>query len=82
MTADIKKGWLNLARRLQSVCKTEGYAIVKVTAVVDCNGNPVQWIEPTVRKFEPKGIDLEKIVQDIGEEEFGKFMDVLSEIAP
>jgi len=82
MTEDIKTGWLNLARRLQSVCKTEGYAIVRITAIVDCNGNPVQWVEPTVSRFEPKGINLEKIVEDIGEEEFKKFMDVLAEITP
>jgi len=51
---DIKAGWLSVARRLQSVSKTEGYAIVSINVLVGSDGCPRFWTEPKVTKIEPK----------------------------
>ena len=45
---DIKKEWLSLIRRFQSVASTNGYAIVSMQVLVDRDGIPVSWLEPTV----------------------------------
>jgi len=50
---DIKRGWLNVARRLQSVARTQGLALVSITVLVDQEGCPRFWLEPTVKKIEP-----------------------------
>jgi len=52
---DLKPGWLNIARRMQQVAKTQqGLAIMRVTVIVDETGAPVQWLAPEMSLFEPK----------------------------
>ena len=52
---DIKIEWLNVVRRLQSVAgMSSGAAIIHMTIVVDQNGDPSFWAEPTLTKLEPK----------------------------
>jgi hypothetical protein len=51
---DIKLPWLNVARRLQSVHRTGGLALITITILVDQNGLPKLWLEPECRKIEPK----------------------------
>ena len=51
---DIKKPWLSVARRLQSVSKTGGLALVSIIVLVDQDGNPRLWLEPRCQKVEPK----------------------------
>ena len=56
ITQDIKPDWLNVIRRLQSVaCRQKGYAIVSMQVLVDEEGNPVFWTEPSMVKLEPQG---------------------------
>ena len=52
---DVRPGWLNAARRLQSVARGhhQGYSVLRITIVVDENGNPKFWCEPEVDRFEP-----------------------------
>lgn len=45
--------WLCVARRLQSVARTRGHAIVCIKVVVDHEGEPVVWCEPEVTRVEP-----------------------------
>lgn len=58
LTQDIKpewKDWLNLARRLQSVAKSqEGLAIAKFWVVLQADGTPLLWTSPEVTYLEPK----------------------------
>ena len=51
---DIKIPWLNVARRMQSVARTGGFALVTITVLVDQDGCPRFWLEPACRKIEPK----------------------------
>ena len=51
---DIKPQWLNVTRRLQSVSKTDGWAIVTINVLVDNDGCPRMWLSPTCKKIEPK----------------------------
>ena len=51
---DIKRGWLSVARRLQSIARTEGYAVVSINILVGPDGNPLAWTEPKLTKIEPK----------------------------
>ncbi len=51
---DIKLPWLNVARRMQSVARTGGFALVTITVLVDQDGCPRFWLEPNCRKIEPK----------------------------
>lgn len=54
MSKDIKHGWQNVARRGQSVSKSEGLSIVTLTVLVDKNGEALLWLEPDVKRIEPK----------------------------
>jgi len=51
---DLKKPWYQVARRLQSVSKTGGLALVSITVLVDQEGIPRLWLEPTCKKIEPR----------------------------
>ena len=52
---DVKPEWLNPIRRLQSVAqKSNGMAIITMRFVVNEEGLPVQWSDPTMVKLEPK----------------------------
>lgn len=58
-TIDLKPGWLNVVRRLQSVATSQGYAIVTIRVLVNAEGLPVLWTEPTQCKIEPKVTNAE-----------------------
>ena len=51
---DIKKPWLSVARRLQSISMTKGWALISITILVDEEGCPKMWLSPTCKKIEPK----------------------------
>lgn len=51
---DIKKPWLSVARRMQSVARTGGLALVSIVVLVDQDGNPRFWLEPNCKRIEPK----------------------------
>jgi hypothetical protein len=69
---DIKRGWLNVARRLQSVACTEnrGCAFMRIDVLVQ-GDEPVFWFPPTIKKFEPRGTTtgelLERLANMCGE---------------
>ena len=50
----IRPPWQRVAARLQSVARTNGHAVITLRIVVNQDGNPVVWVEPTVVKLEPK----------------------------
>lgn len=51
----IRKEWLPILARLQQLANTQaGMAIVNMQIVVDEEGKPVCWIEPTMRRIEPR----------------------------
>lgn len=52
---DIRTGWLSVARRMQSVAKSEGLSVVTINVLVDAEGNPQAWTSPKQTKIEPKG---------------------------
>ena len=58
ITPDLKpiwREWLSVARMLQSAArKQEGYVIAKCIIVLNSDGVPVHWLEPRMRKVEPK----------------------------
>ena len=51
---DLKPPWLNVARRMQSVSKTGGLALISITVLVDVDGIPRLWMEPNCKKIEPR----------------------------
>lgn len=73
---DIKKEWLNVVRRLQSVSKSNGYGVVHMTILVDADGNPVAWCEPRMSKIEPKGASLQELFQRLGQDKFEEVLEV------
>jgi len=50
----IRPPWQRVAARLQSVARTNGYAVVSIQVLVNQDGNPVYWLDPAVRKVEPR----------------------------
>jgi hypothetical protein len=64
LTEDIKPkwtNWLNVIRRLQETgCKQNGLAVVKITIVLNSDGEPVFWLNPDVKLIEPKNKITEK----------------------
>lgn len=70
MTQDLKKNWLNVARRMQSVAKSEGLQLITITVLADKNGEPRFWTEPSTKKIEPRSNwrdILELLSQEVGE---------------
>ena len=53
MADDIKPKWFSVIRRLQSVSKSNGAAIITIKILVDQNGDPVLWTEPEKLLIEP-----------------------------
>lgn len=53
LTEDVERDWLNVLRRLQSVAKTEGFAVITISVLVDRDGRPKAWSEPRLSKIEP-----------------------------
>lgn len=51
---DIKRGWLSVARRAQSISKTGSLALISVTVLVNQEGEPIFWLEPSRKKIEPR----------------------------
>jgi hypothetical protein len=51
---DVQHEWLSVIRRLQSVSKTQGLAVVNISVLVNDRGIPIAWLEPKVKKIEPK----------------------------
>lgn len=63
----IRPAWQKLAARLQHEARlTSGYAIVTIRGIlVNANGDPVVWTEPSLTKLEPKGLCDTQILLDI-----------------
>jgi hypothetical protein len=60
----IRKEWLPVLARLQQFAGTQaGIAVIKMTVVVDANGDPICWLEPDMTRFEPRS--REKIIRDL-----------------
>jgi hypothetical protein len=51
---DINVKWLPVIRRLQSVAKSQGLAIISVAILVNENGDPIAWTSPERTLIEPK----------------------------
>jgi hypothetical protein len=62
---DIKSGWMKVVRRLQSVAPTNGISILTIKVVVNAEGDPIVWLEPTRAKLEPKSISWEELIEKI-----------------
>jgi hypothetical protein len=64
---DIRPGWLDFVRRLQSMArKGHHYGIIKVLILVNRNGDPVHWLEPERTGIEPeKSGWLDKMLEDL-----------------
>lgn len=61
---DIKKEWLNLARRLQSVAsgaKGNGVVVMNILVLIDQDGTPKMWSAPSCIKLEP-----DRVSRDVG----------------
>jgi hypothetical protein len=71
---DIKPGWKNVARRLQSAChRNNGLMLVSMTILVDAGGNPRLWTEPDTRLIEPKASsdDILRLLSALAEHKRG-----------
>lgn len=51
---DINKAWFPVIRRLQSLAKSGGLSVLKISIVVNAEGNPQCWTEPQKILIEPK----------------------------
>ncbi len=59
---DVKPQWFNVIRRLQSVARNpdqtldadQGLAILDIKVLVNGDGTPIHWTEPTRTLIEPK----------------------------
>ena len=63
LTSDVKPQWLNVIRRLQSACHgNQGYAVLSISILINSNGEPVSYLEPLLRKIEPKSLTSEALL--------------------
>ena len=54
LPTDIQHKWYSVTRRMQSVSRTNGLAIISISVLVDQEGAPLAWTEPKCTKIEPK----------------------------
>jgi hypothetical protein len=47
--------WQSVIERLRSVAGGDGYKVIRFVVMVDGNGRPTHWLEPSVKRVEPKG---------------------------
>ena len=75
MSNDIRSKWKNVARRLQAAAsKSNGFAVLQISIIVDSAGDPVAWFSPEMNLFEPKSVNLENLMS---EEEMRNLMEVM-----
>lgn len=54
----LRPAWQKVAARMQHEArKTQGYAVVSIQILVNGDGNPIVWFEPTMRRIEPRQCD-------------------------
>jgi len=53
---DIKPQWIKVIRRLESAARSQGFAILSISVLVDEDGTPIVWTEPKRIKIEPKAL--------------------------
>lgn len=52
---DIKPTWLSVIRKLQAVAeRNHGACVMQLNVIVNDQGNPVFWAEPTLTRLEPR----------------------------
>lgn len=56
--------WSDVIRRLISVSNNGGHSIISLKIVVNGDGKPIQWTEPSVKRLEPKR-DAEETLAEI-----------------
>jgi hypothetical protein len=62
--------WFNVFRRLQSVTQyNHGFAIVNMQVLINSDGKPVCWLEPTLKRIEPSSSTTELFALMIAENE-------------
>ena len=52
---DVQNVWYNIARRMQSIAKSEGLSIIVMKVLVEKDGKPISW-EVDKRLLEPKSL--------------------------
>ena len=75
-TSEVRLPWLDVARRLQSCARATGaLSLISITILVDADGMPRAWLEPNVRKIEPRKAqtDILAIMAASGKQFDGKF---------
>ena len=51
---NLRPKWASVAARMQQVaCVENANAVINISVLIDRDGNPVFWFEPTVSKLEP-----------------------------
>lgn len=49
--------WFGLSQRMQALAKqNNGYAIINLRVLVGPDARPILWLEPGMKKIEPKGL--------------------------
>ena len=67
LTEHIRPKWTTYMQNLQQVaCRNNGYALIRSTLLVDENGEPVYWVEPSIERIEPRRSAGEFIGQMLG----------------
>lgn len=51
---DLKKEWLSVARRMQSIASSEGLSLISISVLVNSSGVPIFWSEPKKILIEPR----------------------------
>lgn len=76
----LKESWRPLFSRLQSIKRyNDSPAIIRVTIVVDANGNPIVWLEPRVTNLEPKlNFDFTNIQKSLSPEDLLAILDAIT----
>lgn len=64
MNLHIRPAWASFVSRIQGeACKQRGHAAIRITVIVDAEGNPLLWSEPKMTKLEPMARTADALAQ-------------------
>jgi hypothetical protein len=76
----LKPAWRDFALRAQSIARNNKNAtIIRMTVLVNTDGNPMLWTEPKIIKLEPRlSFDFASLDRNLNQEELLALLEVIA----
>ena len=79
--AELRRPWLRVVRRIESVARRhDGMAVVTIRVLVDSSGLPINWAEPLITRLEPRVVAedaLRRALKLVPKDEWPRLLELL-----